>query len=84
MRLHGEDRGGRSSHGGRDTLEQDIDEVLVALAAAGASPRKIDWEPTPEPVQAFEDMRDLPEEPEDSDEDESDYEGGSGGAEDNE
>jgi len=63
----------------RNTLEQDIDEVLGALATAEASPREIDWEPTPEPVQAFEDMRDLPEEPEESDEDGSDDEGGSGG-----
>ena len=68
----------------RNTLEQDIDEVLGAPTAAEAYPREIDWEPTPDPVQAFEDMRDLPEEPEDSDEDESDDEGGSGGAEDNE
>lgn len=34
----------------RNTLEQDIDEVLGALAAAEASPGEIDWEPTPEPV----------------------------------
>ena len=63
----------------RNTLEQDIDEVLGALAATEASPREIDWAPTPEPVQAFEDMRDFPEEPEESDEDDSDDEGGSDG-----
>jgi len=67
----------------RNTLEQNIDQVLVALAAE-ASPREIDWEPTREPVQACEDMRDLPEEPEDSDEDDSDDEGGSGRDEDDE
>jgi hypothetical protein len=59
----------------RNTLEQDIEEILGAPTAAQAHPREIDWEPAPDPVQAFEDLRDFsgePEEPEESDEDGSD------------
>jgi hypothetical protein len=61
----------------RNTLEQDIDEVLGAPTAE-AGPLDIDWEPAPKTVQAFDDMRDLPEEPEDSDEEDSEDGDGSG------
>jgi hypothetical protein len=65
----------------RNTLEQDIEEILGAPTAAEARPREIDWEPAPDPVQAFEDLRDFsdepeePEESEESDEDASDDDG---------
>lgn len=63
----------------RNTLEQDIEEILGVPTAAEAHPREIDWEPVPDPVQAFEDLRDFSGEPEDdpegSDEDGSDDDG---------
>ena len=62
----------------KHTLEQDIEEILGAPTAAEAHPREIDWEPAPEPVQAFQDLRDFsdePDEPEESEEDGSDDDG---------
>ncbi|MCI0634769.1 MAG: hypothetical protein L0206_12760 [Actinobacteria bacterium] len=59
----------------RNTLERDIEEILGAPTAAEAHPREIDWEPAPDPVQAFEDLRDFSEEPEEPEE--SDDEDGS-------
>ena len=62
----------------RNTLEQDIEEILGTPTADEAHPSEIDWAPAPDPVQAFEDLKDFsddPEEPEGSDEDGSDDDG---------